>query len=38
MAAGPDRSRLVGNTMWTQEPQRVRRRAPVAGFLVLDDT
>ena len=27
MAADPDRNRLVGDLLWTQEPQRVRRRA-----------
>ena len=26
MAADPDRNRVVGNVLWTQEPQRVRRR------------
>jgi len=34
MAADPDRNRLVADTMWTQEPQRVRRRAKVPVFLV----
>jgi nucleotide-binding universal stress UspA family protein len=34
MAADPDRNRVVGNLMWTQEPQRVRRRAKVPVFLV----
>jgi nucleotide-binding universal stress UspA family protein len=27
MAADPDRNRFVGDLLWTQEPQRVRRRA-----------
>lgn len=36
MAADPDRNRLLGDTMWTQEPQRVRRRAKVPVFLVRD--
>ena len=27
MGADPDRNRVTGNMMWTQEPQRVRRRA-----------
>jgi nucleotide-binding universal stress UspA family protein len=36
MAADPDRNRVVGNALWTQEPQRVRRRAKVPVFLVLD--
>jgi nucleotide-binding universal stress UspA family protein len=34
MAADPDRNRVVGNLMWTQEPQRVRRRAKLPVFLV----
>jgi nucleotide-binding universal stress UspA family protein len=38
MAAGPDRNRLLGDMLWSQEPQRVRRRARVAVFLVLDET
>lgn len=36
MAADPDRNRLVADMMWTQEPQRVRRRANVPVFLVSD--
>lgn len=36
MAADPDRSRLIADFLWTQEPQRVRRRAKVPVFLVLD--
>jgi nucleotide-binding universal stress UspA family protein len=36
MAADPDRNRLVGDMLWTQEPQRVRRRAKVPVFLVSD--
>ena len=35
MAADPDRSRVVGDMMWSQEPQRVRRRAKVPVFLVV---
>ncbi len=35
MAADPDRNRLIGDMLWTQEPQRVRRRARVPVFLVL---
>ena len=31
MAADPDRNRVVGNVLWTQEPQRVRRRAKTPG-------
>jgi nucleotide-binding universal stress UspA family protein len=37
MAADPDRNRIVGNALWTQEPQRVRRRAKVPVFLVVDE-
>ncbi len=36
MAADRDRNRLVADMMWTQEPQRVRRRAKVPVFLVSD--
>ena len=36
MAADPDRNRFTGNMMWTQEPQRVRRRAKLPVFLVPD--
>ncbi|MFZ0091483.1 MAG: universal stress protein [Solirubrobacteraceae bacterium] len=38
MAADPDRNRVTGNLMWTQEPQRVRRKAKVPVFLVADET
>jgi nucleotide-binding universal stress UspA family protein len=38
MAADPDRSRFVGSMLWSQEPQRVRRRAKVPVFLVVDDS
>ena len=37
MAADPDRNRFVGDFMWTQEPQRVRRKAKLPVFLVEDD-
>ncbi|HEY2260574.1 MAG TPA: universal stress protein [Solirubrobacteraceae bacterium] len=37
MPADPDRNRIIGNAMWTQEPQRVRRRAKVPVFLVVGD-
>jgi nucleotide-binding universal stress UspA family protein len=37
MAADPDRNRFTGNMMWTQEPQRVRRKAKLPVFLVPDD-
>ncbi len=36
MAADADRNRLIADMMWTQEPQRVRRRAKVPVFLVSD--
>ncbi len=34
MAADPDRNRLVGDLLWSQEPQRVRRRAKLPVILV----
>jgi nucleotide-binding universal stress UspA family protein len=37
MAADPDRNRIVGDMIWSQEPQRVRRKARIPVFLVLDD-
>jgi nucleotide-binding universal stress UspA family protein len=37
MAADQDRNRLVGNPMWSQEPQRVRRKAKIPVFLVLGE-
>lgn len=37
MAADPDRARVVATAMWSQEPQRVRRRARVPVYLVADD-
>ncbi len=37
MAADPDRSRITGDFLWSQEPQRVRRKAKLPVFLVLDD-
>lgn len=36
MAADPDRARFVATAMWSQEPQRVRRRARVPVFLVAE--
>jgi nucleotide-binding universal stress UspA family protein len=36
MAADPDRNRFVGSMLWTQEPQRVRRKAKLPVFLVVD--
>lgn len=38
MAADPDRNRVAGDFMWTQEPQRVRRKAKLPVFLVPDDS
>jgi nucleotide-binding universal stress UspA family protein len=38
MAADPDRNRVTGDFMWTQEPQRVRRRAKIPVFLVADES
>jgi nucleotide-binding universal stress UspA family protein len=37
MAADPDKNRIVGDMLWTQEPQRVRRRARVPVFLVVEE-
>jgi nucleotide-binding universal stress UspA family protein len=37
MAADRDRNRVAGDFMWTQEPQRVRRRAKMPVLLVPDD-
>jgi nucleotide-binding universal stress UspA family protein len=36
MAADPDRNRVIADMLWTQEPQRVQRRAKVPVFLVRD--
>jgi nucleotide-binding universal stress UspA family protein len=36
MAADRDRNRIVGDMLWSQEPQRVRRRAKLPVFLVLE--
>lgn len=36
MAADPDRNRIVGDMLWSQEPQRVRRRAKLPVYLVPD--
>jgi nucleotide-binding universal stress UspA family protein len=38
MAADPDRNRLVGDMIWSQEPQRVRRKARVPVFLVVEES
>jgi nucleotide-binding universal stress UspA family protein len=37
MAADPDRNRIVGDMLWSQEPQRVRRRAKIPVFLVVEE-
>lgn len=37
MAADPDRNRVVGDLLWSQEPQRVRRRAKIPVYLVLEE-
>ncbi|HYB24585.1 MAG TPA: universal stress protein [Solirubrobacteraceae bacterium] len=37
MSADRDRNRLVADMMWSQEPQRVRRRARVPVFLVVQE-
>ena len=36
MAADPDRNRVAGDFLWSQEPQRVRRRAKIPVFLVTE--
>lgn len=36
MAADPDRNRVTGNMMWSQEPQRVRRKSKLPVILVRD--
>ena len=37
MAADPDRNRVSGDFLWSQEPQRVRRKAKIPVFLVTED-
>jgi nucleotide-binding universal stress UspA family protein len=37
MAADPDRHRILGDMIWSQEPQRVRRKAKVPVLLVRED-
>jgi nucleotide-binding universal stress UspA family protein len=37
MAADPDRGRVTGDFLWSQEPQRVRRKAKIPVFLVVED-
>jgi nucleotide-binding universal stress UspA family protein len=34
MTADPDRNRVTGDFLWSQEPQRVRRKAKIPVFLV----
>jgi nucleotide-binding universal stress UspA family protein len=36
MTADPDVNRVIGNALWSQEPQRVRRKAKLPVFLVVD--
>jgi nucleotide-binding universal stress UspA family protein len=37
MGADPDRFRIISDMLWEQEPQRVRRRAKIPVFLVVDE-
>jgi nucleotide-binding universal stress UspA family protein len=37
MTADPDRNRLAGDFVWSQEPQRVRRKAKLPVFLVVGE-
>ena len=37
MGADPDRNRVTGNLLWSQEPQRVRRERRFPCFLVVED-
>ena len=37
MGGDPDAGRLMGDFMWTQEPQRVRRKAKIPVFVVRDE-
>ena len=37
MGADPDRNRFAGDMMWSQEPQRVRRKAKIPVFLVFEE-
>jgi nucleotide-binding universal stress UspA family protein len=37
MTADADRGRVVGDFVWSQEPQRVRRKAKIPVFLVHED-
>jgi nucleotide-binding universal stress UspA family protein len=37
MPADPPRNRVVADMMWSQEPYRVQRRAPLPVYLVVED-
>ena len=37
MGADPDRNRVLGDFDWSQEPQRVRRKAKIPVFLVFEE-
>jgi nucleotide-binding universal stress UspA family protein len=37
MTADADRGRVVGDFVWSQEPQRVRRKAKIPVFLVVEE-
>jgi nucleotide-binding universal stress UspA family protein len=37
MTADADRNRVVANALWSQEPQRVKRKAKVPVYLVYDE-
>jgi nucleotide-binding universal stress UspA family protein len=37
MAADPDRGRIIGDMIWSQEPQRVRRKAKLPVILFADE-
>jgi nucleotide-binding universal stress UspA family protein len=37
MAADPDRNRIVSDLLWSQEPQRVRRKSKLPVYLVVDE-
>jgi hypothetical protein len=37
MAADADRPRIISDMLWEQEPQRVRRKAKLPVYLVVED-
>jgi len=37
MGADPGRARVIGDMLWSQEPQRVQRRAKIAVHLAVED-